>query len=73
MEEQICNLRPEEELNEAEMALVREYKALDALRNKLEAFVTHMDESWIFQEHGSNGNVEAWTFQPTWLTPELSE
>jgi Rad3-related DNA helicase len=73
LEEQIGTLRPEEELSEEEMALVREYKALDALRNKLEAFVTHMDESWIFQEHGSNENVEAWTFQPTWLTPELSE
>ncbi len=32
-----------------------------------------MSDTWLFDERNRNGHVNAWLFQPTWLSPELSQ
>ena len=70
----VSSLRPNREFTHQDKLAVREYKTLEALNTKLDMFTQHMDESWIFQEQkNSRGRVEGWVFQPTWLSPALSE
>jgi len=70
----VSNLKPSSRLTDQDRQAVREYKALEALSGKLSMFTLHMDESWIFQEQkNGRGYVEGWVFQPTWLTPQLSQ
>jgi ATP-dependent DNA helicase DinG len=74
LEDRIGTLAPEDRLTDHDMRMVQEYKTLQALRSKLQMFATHMDDTWIFQENlRRDGNVDAWVFQPTWLTPDLSQ
>ena len=70
----VSSLKPNREFTHQDKLAVREYKTLEALNTKLDMFAQHMDESWIFQEQkNSRGRVEGWVFQPTWLSPALSE
>ena len=69
----IGELSPGMELTPEDCQKVKEYKSLEGLGNKLAMFEKHMDDSWIYQEQQTNGRVDAWIFQPTWLTPELAQ
>ena len=70
----ITTLKPDAAFTHQDKLAVREYKSLEALLAKLAMFTSHMDESWIFQEQkNSRGRVDGWVFQPTWLTPALSQ
>jgi Rad3-related DNA helicase len=70
----VSSLRPSREFTFQDKLAVREYKSLQALYGKLAIFAGHMDESWIFQEQkNSRGRLEGWVFQPTWLSPALSQ
>jgi len=64
----ISSLQPDSELTREDERMVEEFKALESLTHKLETFVQHVDESWLFQEIDSG-----WSFQPTWLKPEFSQ
>jgi Rad3-related DNA helicase len=73
LENRIGRLSPDDILTEEDVRTVQEYKALETLRSKLDMFTIHMDDTWIFQESHKQGEVDRWVFQPTWLTPALSE
>lgn len=74
LEIQISNLKPREDFFLDDNQTVNELKALQNLLSKLTMFCDHMDETWIFQENENRrtGNIDAWIFQPIWLTRELS-
>ena len=72
LREHMDRLNPNRELDDMQVAMVKEHKSLEGLFSKLRLFTQHMDDTWIFQEHKENGHVSAWKFQPVWLTPELS-
>jgi Rad3-related DNA helicase len=72
LEDHVSGLMPNQAFTEEDRLAVRECKSLDSLLTKLVMFCEIMDESWIFQEHNQNGEADAWSFRPTWLTPDLS-
>ena len=52
----------------------REFKTLKTLMFKLSVFTTSMDKTWLYDEvKDLQGNVKAWEFKPTYLTPALVE
>jgi len=75
LQSHVSSLDPNEEFSEIDALAVREFKSLESLASKLTMFCDHMDESWIFQEYKNRRteNIDAWIFQPIWLTPELSQ
>lgn len=64
----------EDEVNDAEEGqegfsyLVKDLTRLKNLELKIDRFISLVDNSWIF-----NPTDNYWEFQPTWLTPEVSE
>jgi Rad3-related DNA helicase len=70
---QIMEFTPNKKFTPGVHLLVREYKTLRNLSFKLTMFNEHVDDSWIFQEVKENGHTIGWKFQPTWLSPGLSE
>ncbi|HWU39380.1 MAG TPA: helicase C-terminal domain-containing protein, partial [Candidatus Acidoferrum sp.] len=73
LQRRIARLSPDDSLSPEDMRAIQEYRALESLAAKLQMFSAHMDDTWIFQESERQGKVERWVFQPTWLTPALSE
>jgi Rad3-related DNA helicase len=80
LQSRMSSLDPNRPLSVDECRVVQEYRSLESLQSKLNIFTTHMDESWIFQEQNNgagfgvnDGKSTTWIFQPTWLTPELSQ
>ena len=70
---QIMEFTPNKKFTPGVSLLVREYKTLNNLSSKLTMFGKYVDETWIFQEVKENGYTTGWKFQPTWLSPGLSE
>jgi len=71
--DQIVEFSPNKKFAPGVALLVREFKSLKNLHGKLSMFMKHVDDTWIFQEITENKYVTGWKFQPTWLTPELSQ
>lgn len=72
IKQRISHLRPSDRFTDYETKLVGELHSLENLVAKLAIFTEHLSGTWIFQEQYREGNVDAWSFQPTWLSPELS-
>jgi Rad3-related DNA helicase len=71
LEGHVSSINPNASMSVQEACLVRELTQFKRLQAKLETFSNHVDESWIFQETAGK-RANGWKFQPTWLTPELS-
>jgi len=70
---QIVELTPNKKFTPGVALLVREFKSLKNLQAKLSMFSEHVDDTWIFQEVKENEYITGWKFQPTWLSPEVSQ
>jgi len=64
----LLNIRVQTKYHEV---LTNNLKRLETLQYKLNLFIIHVDESWIYEVKSSKYG-ENWSFSPKWLTPELS-
>ncbi len=53
-------------------ALTRDRKRFETLIYKLNLFIEHVDESWIFKVEKTKYG-QRWNFSPLWITPEIAE
>ena len=60
------------QLADNQVRLLRKYNHFKSIAGKLDIFSEHMSDTWLFDEKTHNDKVQSWTFQPTWLTPELA-
>jgi Rad3-related DNA helicase len=65
------NLHPKSEPYLKISKVIERYKQL---KSKLELFISNVDNTWIFEEKKDQyGEIKAYEFKPTWLTPTLTK